>query len=394
MRKLYLFNPDSDLALANNNENYMPPEPARKIGADLALLPIWYADASALVLAPSHPHAAYFQELAAKLDFCVELVSYPEIDKLCTCKAYPWGWNLATRKQLIELGVQEKGLQSQNDIQKIRQLTHRKTSSKLLSLLPSHPLVCGVSEDVNSTEDLKSLAQQLTNFLLKAPISGSGKGLKWCRNGLDQASMKWFANTVEKQGSVLVEPIYSKVCDFAMEFELLSPAEIRFIGYSSFVTNANGAYLGNQLLSDAALEQQLEDEFFVTGFLDQIRQELQGHILEIYGKDYQGYLGVDMMVCQDNETSKFQLHPCVEVNLRMNMGIVAHSVFNRYVQADKRGAYRINYTKKEGLLYQQHLQMQAQHPLQISQGNKIVSGYLALCPVTPQSQYHAWILIE
>ena len=41
--ELYLFNPDSDLALANNEANYIAPASARRMAQDMALLPIWYA---------------------------------------------------------------------------------------------------------------------------------------------------------------------------------------------------------------------------------------------------------------------------------------------------------------------------------------------------------------
>ena len=51
--KLYLFNPDSDLALANNETNYIAPVSARRMAQDLALLPVWYADPYNAVLAPS-----------------------------------------------------------------------------------------------------------------------------------------------------------------------------------------------------------------------------------------------------------------------------------------------------------------------------------------------------
>ena len=39
--KLYLFNPDSDLALANNESNYIAPASARRMAQDMALLPIF-----------------------------------------------------------------------------------------------------------------------------------------------------------------------------------------------------------------------------------------------------------------------------------------------------------------------------------------------------------------
>ena len=51
--KLYVFNPDADMALGNNEENYMAPATIRRMAEDLALLPIWYARPGSGVLAPS-----------------------------------------------------------------------------------------------------------------------------------------------------------------------------------------------------------------------------------------------------------------------------------------------------------------------------------------------------
>ena len=75
------------------------------------------------------------------------------------------------------------------------------------------------------------------------------------------------------------------------------------------------------------------------------------------------------------------------------MGILAHQLYHRYIDCNSTGIYKIDYSKKMDVLYQQHLRMQKKYPLVIKEG-KIVEGYLALCPVTRQSQYHAWILIE
>ena len=46
--KLYVFNPDADMALGNNEENYMAPATIRRMAEDLALLPIWYAQPGSL----------------------------------------------------------------------------------------------------------------------------------------------------------------------------------------------------------------------------------------------------------------------------------------------------------------------------------------------------------
>ena len=51
--KLYVFNPDADMALGNNEENYMAPATIRRMAEDLALLPIWYAQPGSGVLASS-----------------------------------------------------------------------------------------------------------------------------------------------------------------------------------------------------------------------------------------------------------------------------------------------------------------------------------------------------
>lgn len=55
------------LALANGDTNYMPPASARQMVADLALLPVWYAEAESFVLAPSAYNQAFLKEMQAAL---------------------------------------------------------------------------------------------------------------------------------------------------------------------------------------------------------------------------------------------------------------------------------------------------------------------------------------
>ena len=59
-------------------------------------------------------------------------------------------------------------------------------------------------------------------------------------------------------------------------------------------------------------------------------QKEMRRILETLLRDteYQGYLGVDMMIYQDSESNCFLIHPCVELNLRMSMGMVARGVLS------------------------------------------------------------------
>ena len=41
--KLYLFNPEHDMALANFTPYYQPPQEIVRMGEDLSYLPLWYA---------------------------------------------------------------------------------------------------------------------------------------------------------------------------------------------------------------------------------------------------------------------------------------------------------------------------------------------------------------
>ena len=70
--ELYLINPYSDLALANNEANYIAPASARRMAQDMALLPIWYAAPGSAVLAPSAYNADFlklFSRFSEKLRF-------------------------------------------------------------------------------------------------------------------------------------------------------------------------------------------------------------------------------------------------------------------------------------------------------------------------------------
>ena len=60
------------------------------------------------------------------------------------------------------------------------------------------------------------------------------------------------------------------------------------------------------------------------GILDHVRAVSYTH-LDVYKRQvfhgkYVGYLGVDMMIYED-ESGEFGVQPCVEINLRYNMGI-------------------------------------------------------------------------
>ena len=140
----------------------------------------------------------------------------------------------------------------------------------------------------------------------------------------DPGTLKFVRNTIERQGSIIVEPFYNKVMDFAMEFILDGEKEAKFVGLSVFHTN-RGAYLGNVLAGEDEKWDMLQR---VAGrddirSLAKVLQRLLGEMCD----PYRGPVGVDMMVVE--QEGGRCVHPCVEVNVRRTMGMAAVSVAMR-----------------------------------------------------------------
>ncbi len=393
MKKLYLFNPDNDLALGNNDVNYMAPKSAKRLANDLAVLPLWYGGEDALILADSAYNRSFVAEVNELFNINAKIVSWSELDGLEDVFLQPWGWNKAMLKSLKIAGLNSKSLITDVMVDSIRSLSHRSAAVKLLQAIPKSNVMCGFSFMMSHIDDLESIASKLGPIVLKAPFSGSGKGLNWCKYDIDTATVNWCKRLLRTQGSVIVEPVFDKVQDLAMEFYLESPTKIKFIGYSSFDTQENGAYTGNLLIPDDELEEEVNYKFFNYGFLQQVREMISPLLLNMLGGSYKGPLGVDMMVCKFNTYPYYRLHPCVEINLRMNMGIVAHSFYNKYVSETSRGTYCVSYSKTNSELIKEVERLKAAHPLKIERG-KICSGFFHLNPITPRTQYLAWVLIE
>ncbi len=115
----------------------------------------------------------------------------------------------------------------------------------------------------------------------------------------------------------MCEQALDKTRDFAMLFHAADGA-VKWIGYSLFFNHEGAAYSGNVIADDDEIEQALVDSGADRAHLHALSSALGRVLTAIIGDDYEGYLGVDMMV-----TRSGMIAPCVEVNLRMTMGVVA-----------------------------------------------------------------------
>lgn len=346
---LHIFNPEHDLALASNLRNFTSPHAGRQLRHDLSWLPALWASEGDKVLVDDCESAMNgyrillreVNRLKAKSVLTKDSErSYQTLianDSIFVAKPHdleettsisPWGWNQALRFQLKNAGAPLSVLPTEETIDTIRNLSHRKTSRTLLSSIHESikdESIIGKSTECHSIDEITSLLKEHKSIVIKAPWSSSGRGVRFIDNEINASTAGWLRNTLQRQGSVMVEAHYSKIKDFAMEFHANDDKTISYCGLSLFDTT-NGAYTGNLLATESRKEEIMSRFILPSTFVD-IRKVICEKMETIIDGHYIGPFGVDMMIIgnpdADKEKKHYYINPCVEINLRRTMGHVA-----------------------------------------------------------------------
>lgn len=311
--KLHIFNPEHDLALAANQDNYTAPHAGRQLRRDLGFVPALWADEGDLVLVEDIDdaydklrHLPYIN----KVEFITPLQLEQVFRKtMLVDSVHPWGWDRALVAQLEALGCPEIMLPRMCTLQSIRMLSGRAWAADHLQVQVDY---------VSDLEGLKDSVQVKGKSVIKAPWSSSGRGIRYV-SMLDDATLNWASNIIRQQGGVTVEPFYNKVRDFGMEFDV-KDGKVSYRGLSIFDT-IKGAYMGNVLASEEEKAEILSDYIDVDE-LSAIRQRIIAKMEPVLHNIYCGPFGVDMMIYADVD-GRMKVNPCVELNLRRTMGHVA-----------------------------------------------------------------------
>jgi hypothetical protein len=387
MKRLRIFNPDNDMALADGSASYMPPRIIARMTQDLAVLPIWMARPGDAVLAASAYNDMFLREANECFGLGVGLLTPPELTEVGSeYTPMPWGWSPAICRRLSRAGMDNSLLPDNDRLELVRRASHRQTAVEILGKMQITDNICGESKLLRTVEECREMVNCGRRSLLKAPLSGSGKGLNWCPGQMTAGIEGWCRQVIERQGAVVWEPVYDKMQDFAMEFEVDGTNEPLFTGYSLFTTSRSGSYEGNLLMSDEDIESRLAGMVSLST-LQTIRSALPSLLKEQLG-EYKGDVGVDMMVCRINDEAK--IHPCVEVNLRTNMGILSHHIYKMYVSPGSHGLFRLDFHSRPGEALEAHSRLSAERPATIING-RLISGYLPLTPVTKNTMYRAYL---
>lgn len=386
--EIYLFNPENDMALANFTPYYKAPSEIIRMANDLSVLPAWYAPEGSMIKVDFLSRVSLWREQCPASDFLPDVIWSAEWENM---PYKPWGWSPSLLYTLRKAGVNDSFLLSDMQMGQIRVLSGRQCCVKILESFSRMDGLCGKAMTCNSMAQVKKYITSLERCVLKAPWSGSGRGIMYVSSKeWNDSAEGWVSRVLRVQGEIMVEPLYNKVCDFAMEFYADGNGSVSFVGYSLFDTDAHGNYKGNFLLSDGQmkkiLSQYIPDEVF-----DNVCRTMEESLASLLNKDYCGFLGVDMMICL--EDGRYLLHPCVEINLRMNMGVVSHTIFNRYVHCLSHGKYIVKYYSEDGEAWDAFCQMKATYKLHLCDG-KLAEGYMPLTPVKQDTHYHAFLLLD
>ena len=383
--KLYIFNPENDLALADGGANYCPTPAAVRIAYDLASLPLWFADKDDCVVLPDVIHREYFKDVSSLFTLAAPF-DISNSDDVTAC--VPWGWSPQIKRRLRVMGF-DTVMPDDRTIMAIRELSNRKSSIKILTALkdkgvdvPPLPLYCTQDEEV------ADFVNSRPRCVVKAPWSGSGKGIAWGIGRVETPMEHFYKGVIRRQGGIVCEEFLNGKVEFAMEF-YADGNNVSFAGYSLF-KSFKGSYSGNILASDDDIEKFIL-QFISSDKLEKVKKTLPDVLsCLLSGSGYNGYLGVDMMIYEHDGVMR--LNPCMELNLRMNMGMVSRLFFDRYVAVGSRGEYRVDFFKGSGWACDAHVAHGSTFPLKMRDG-KIVSGYLNLSPVVRNTRYSVYVMI-
>lgn len=389
-KQLYIFNPWHDMALANFTPYYKVSAKILRMSHDLSFLPAWYAPDDALIHVADCSTVETFRSLVASFkDFSSERF----VSDTVSCEIRPWGWSPALVHMLSAGGADIFFLPDSASLDKIRYLSGRQRCVEVLSQLSSVDGVCGETFCCSKLEEVRMHLEANGSLILKAPWSGSGRGLyRVCRQSWNANVEGWISRILRTQGCVMAEPIYNKVCDFAMEFYSSPEGTVSFAGYSLFETDDFGNYKQNILMCDSGIEEHLLSFGIQTATLHDVRERLLEIFSGMVSGYYTGYFGVDMMIC--NQNGEILVHPCVEINMRMNMGVVSRIIFDRYLCPSSRGKFVVEHYNSDGEAVLSHQKMSSSMPLVVDTSGRIKSGYLTLTPLQSVTRYHAYVIVK
>ncbi len=318
---LHIFNPEHDLILANNTKNYTPSSGILKMRRSFSYVPVFWASRGDVILTDDVGISVAENKAHGIPDADVIFCTLNDLHRFKFDSINPWGWDKTLKHSLIRYGVDSALMPSDEQLNVIRNMSHRRNVLPLMQVLRDgqEDCTCGDGLECFSVDEIEEVLSTWKRIVIKAPWSSSGINIIYVEGVLSDAMRSRCSHLIDKQGSVMTEPLYNKVKDFAMEFYSDGKGSTEYLGLSVFETLGT-AYLNNMVASE---EDKLKvlSEYVSPALLHEIQSRICSYMSVVCTSRYRGPFGVDMMVVSQNGTNV--IDPCVEINLRRTMGHVA-----------------------------------------------------------------------
>ena len=373
--KRAIFNPEHDLCLADGSGSFIPPAAIVEFTRKCRWIERFMGDA--------RPDG---------MPACEDSRPMEEKGNFKPLVFVPWGWNRCLRDKLLKEGVPAELLPDDGQLDFIRESSRRELALELLEYLHRESecpggVYVGVEDEsvaeghieeakvagtsgcvtvipanyrivARSMEDICAFLQERGRVVLKAPLSGSGKGVRFVTGELMETDRGWCKRTLQRQGAVIVEQRMEIIKEFAMLFEVggigqAGDGQVKFRGYSLFYSS-NGAYKGNLLASNEYIEQEL-GKYVPLEELRRAQTLVERFLQEKLQGEYVGFVGVDQFVAESSGDEdllgrKYLWNPAMEINLRMTMGLVARNIYDFHREEYRLGEGTHCFEPERGIL--------------------------------------------
>jgi hypothetical protein len=315
----------------------------------------------------------------------------------------PWGWSPAVYRHFKPWEPFSHPLWSSNPFANWRKelagILSRETSYQLLkkifaiksanpsaySLITIPDMPMEVYKEENLTEILQ---KQSPPLIVKTPFSASGRGLFRIRTAEDAPEKSlWVKGMLKRQGKIYIEKMLRKVQDVSFQF-YMNPDEITFLGHNYFYAEASGQFAGCAIGIPETSSPLFRDQKLVSESIGQASELLHKGVSALgLNKHYTGPAGIDGIFTEDTN-GKLKLQPCLEINLRYNMGY-ANVLFKQKMHPEAKGKWKTGIFTKEG--WREFCQKESKkHPVKMLDG-KPISGFIPFVDPEGNKLFGAWL---
>jgi len=353
--KLYIFNPTNELAIADGGRGYIPSKYLAEFESNLDALPFIFATPDDFVLVDSIPDKSWLESFSLKRvplpKFLKkeDLISLIQSQEIVIEDITPWGWSPRMIKRVEEIIRLSPNIDLSSPnykwTPKHKSIYGRETALKALKfVVQNYPNRKMLIPDnlfpvkactIDQVEEFLKLNQ---NIVVKSPHSSSGKGVLMLQKPvLNKQNIDWILGAIKHSGYVMLEPYFNILNHFSIQF-YIDNEQCRRVAFGAFSCNTKGGYECNYISGVEVLPKVKQfvyalDIKLIADILSDALKKLE------IGNYYNGYLGVDMFLCE-HQNGRLFLHPCVEINLRQNMGLVSHYL-SPWIADNRVGRFRI-----------------------------------------------------